>query len=217
MKAIDLTGRVFERLTVIGLEGCRPSSSGTSKRIYRCRCECGKEITTSSSSLLGGHSGSCGCLGRDRRRAANTKHGQAPRGHVTVEYRTWLDMLDRCRRVGHISYPNYGARGITVCERWMMFENFVADMGLRPWGGSIDRIDPNGNYEPSNCRWLPRSEQNRNKRTNHVIEIDGERAILAVWVQRSPASLATIIRRLAAGWSPKAAVFTAPGPQGRHL
>ena len=82
----------------------------------------------------------------------------------TPTYKSWDSMKDRCLRAGHSSYKNYGGRGISVCERWMKFENFLSDMGLRPEGKTLDRIDNNGNYEPGNCRWSSATEQHRNTR-----------------------------------------------------
>lgn len=90
----------------------------------------------------------------------------------TREHATWLDMRNRCRNPDSKDYPRYGGRGIQVCERWDSFENFLADMGERPPGLSIDRIDTNGNYEPGNCRWATRTEQSRNRRGNYTAEQD---------------------------------------------
>lgn len=98
----------------------------------------------------------------------NTTHGHAPAGRPTPEYAAWRNMLNRCTNPGVDSYPLYGARGITVCERWQTFENFLADMGLRPAGHTLERRDSNGNYEPDNCRWATHAEQAQNTRVNKL-------------------------------------------------
>ncbi len=130
-----------------------------------CRCDCGKELEVPASDIKRQKRKSCGCLARQSR-----THGYACDGKSRT-YRSWQSMLGRCRNLD--SY--YGARGITVCERWMTFENFFADMGDRPDGTSIDRF-PNklGNYEPGNCRWATRSQQNSNTCVNRLVTWKGE-------------------------------------------
>lgn len=135
-----------------------------------CRCECGTEREIDSGSLRRARraSRSCGCLAAELLSAAATKHGHAStRRGPTTEYRIWRGVIGRCCAPATKAYRNYGGRGIAVCDRWRGpngFVNFLADMGPRPAGKSIDRIDVNGNYEPSNCRWATAIEQGRNKR-----------------------------------------------------
>jgi len=109
-------------------------------------------------------------------------------GRPTIEYRTyriWNAMLQRCTNPKQVSYERYGARGIKVCERWIhSFDNFLSDMGEMPPGRSIDRIDTNGNYEPSNCRWATIKEQNRNMRTNRNVSFNGITMTLGAWAER---------------------------------
>lgn len=109
----------------------------------------------------------------------NTRHGHAVEGKTTPEYGAWANMLARCNRKTHRQYANYGGRGITVCERWQDFANFIADVGPRPSiKHTIERIDNNGNYEPSNVRWATRAEQLRNTRRTVIVEFRGDRMCL---------------------------------------
>lgn len=137
--------------------------------------------------------------------AANRQH---PRG--TGEYRIWGGMVNRCTNRRNRAYLNYGARGIGVCTRWLKFENFLADMGRRPsLGHSIDRIDVNGPYAPSNCRWATDVEQSRNRRNIKPIKINGVSRTLAEWSLVSGVQLTRIWERIyRRGWSPADAVFT---------
>ena len=155
-KLIDLTGMKFGRWTVLALH---PKRTRLRRAIFLCRCDCGSEHLVQGASLRGGWSQSCGCVAQELK----TKHGQA-KGNRTRVYVCWANMRQRCSNPNNIGYSNYGGRGITVCERWQTFENFLADMGHPPRGKSLDRIDVNGNYEPSNCRWATSFEQARNKR-----------------------------------------------------
>lgn len=164
----------------------------------RCRCQCGTERYVLVSNMLSGQSKSCGC-----RREGRAKHGM----HHSVEYGTWTRMLSRCRSVKGKNFKDYAGRGIRVCERWHVFENFLADMGPRPSDShSIERKNNDGDYEPANCVWATRTQQMRNRRNTKLVEYQGElvptRAIDELLGLR-PGTTAERIRR---GWSQDTAV-----------
>ena len=149
---------------------------------------------------------SCGCFQREGAIQRATKHGHASRRRPSSAYRTWGHMLSRCRDSAVPEYRYYGGRGITVCERWLRFENFLADMGEPPRGKSIERIDVNGNYEPSNCRWATQREQCNNQRRNRRISAGGLTLTLVQWATATGIKRETIAHRLDKGMSPEMAL-----------
>lgn len=200
-RLIDLIGQRFGRLVVL-------SSAGTDGGVHKwnVQCDCGRAAKVRGGSLrrkMGARS--CGCL--QRQHAANmcrtnkTTHGMSG----TREHGIWKGMLARCSG----NDPLYGGRGINVCERWMKFENFIADMGPRPSSRhSVDRFpDGNGNYEPKNCRWATPKEQSENRSSVLRISIGVETLSAAEWARRVGLKPATLRRRLRAGWGPHAAVM----------
>lgn len=159
-KVKDLTGQKFKRLTVIS-RSKNVSASGQIK--WLCLCDCGKELEVIGNSLKTGNSKSCGCWNMDN----ITKHG----GSYTLLYGVWKGMRARCGNENEKAYKHYGGRGIIVCDRWQTFDNFRKDMGESFRSGlTLDRIDVNGNYEPGNCRWATRKEQNNNMRKNIFLD-----------------------------------------------
>lgn len=164
MRVSDITGQTFGRLLVIE----RDHSVQKRQVYWKCRCSCGSETTVFSGSLRYGTTRSCGCFRKERSSevlsARLTVHGHNSKGKPSPTHNSWNSMRARCEKPSHRDYKYYGGRGITVCERWYRFENFLADMGERPAGKTIDRIDTNGNYEPDNCKWSTASEQNKNRR-----------------------------------------------------
>lgn len=163
-------GTRIERVEILG-----PAIKGVQGRLFHpARCDCGKEWNARRDSLQAGLILSCGCLGLERRTKANVRHGMRPRGKSPPEYNSWADMRQRCGNKNSVAYAWYGARGIKVCERWdKSFAAFYEDMGPRPSGLTLERIDNQGNYEPGNCKWATRTEQMQNTRYVRIVEVDG--------------------------------------------
>jgi hypothetical protein len=164
---LDLTNQKFGMLTV---------QCPVGRRRYLCLCDCGQLAVVCSSNLRSGNTRSCGCLSRKLAAERETTHGHNKHGQTTRTYNTWNCMKIRCLNPKHTRYPDYGGRGITVCDRWIeSFAAFLADMGERPEGMTIDRYpNKNGNYEPGNTRWATPKQQRanrRNVRTDAAIEL----------------------------------------------
>jgi hypothetical protein len=193
--ARDLTGSVFGRLTVL-----RRDNDGSKTRVrYKCQCLCGNKCTVRADHLRSGATQSCKCLNKEVTSAISSTHGMSG----TSEYVIWSGMISRCFNPSKRAFPDYGGRGITVCERWRnSFSNFYSDMGPRPsrWH-SIDREDNDGNYEPGNCRWATRSEQNRNRRDNHLVTVNGVTRCVGEWSELTGIHPEVIRKRLRRGWS----------------
>jgi len=173
------------------------------RRAVLCRCECGTERVVIFNNLVSGISKSCGCMKLEAIHASNYMHG---RNTSDATYRVWLAMRDRCRNPNSEKFKNYGGRGIKVCERWESFETFLADMGEKPTGKSIDRINVNGNYEPSNCRWATAYEQSRNRTDNRILVVHGEQINLTDCATKYGMNVSTLHGRLAKGMSPEEAI-----------
>jgi hypothetical protein len=201
-KALDIEGQVFGFLTI----GPRVSLARKGSW-WACTCICGTQKVVSGSELRKGRVRSCGCQTKALLSVAMTKHGMS-RAPV---YRTWAAMLSRCSNPRTPQYAHYGARGIYVCERWHTFENFVADMGLPPPGGSIERKDTNGPYTPENCCWATTAEQHKNRRNSRNVTFNGVTDTLAAHARRAGLRYDTahyrIFRR---GWSVHDALTTLP-------
>lgn len=175
-----------------------------------CRCDCGKFTTVSTGNLTNGHTQSCGCLRTD----AATKHGMAE----SSEFWAWVNMIERCTKPNHPHFKDYGGRGIRVHQAWIGdFSAFYAHVGPKPGEKySLDRADNNGNYEPGNVRWATGSQQAKNKRSTHWIEIDGERKTVCEWAEAKGLHFTTICHRISRGMTERDAVLAPPRLTGRR-
>ena len=161
---IDIQGKTFGNWTVIERDHSKPRGCA----FWFVHCNCGNTKSVRGTSLRFGDSISCGCILSEISRIYNTKHGHSPRGKASPTYISWRGMLSRCDLTGTPFYKYYGGLGVSVCKRWRKFESFLEDMGERPAGMSLDRIDPFGNYEPDNCRWADGLIQRRNTRKRSI-------------------------------------------------
>ncbi len=204
----DLRGRRFGRLRVTAYAGRR-----NARHYWLCRCRCGLTTTVRGSHLLQKLIESCRCLQKERLAASHRTHGKA----ASAEYRIWCKMIQRCCNPKAKEWARYGGRGIKVCRRWRhSFANFLADMGPRPSAAhQIDRHPNNdGPYRPGNCRWATRTQQARNRRSNRLVELDGERRTLTEWAERFERNPLMVQKRLNRGWSPHDALVVPPGGKG---
>lgn len=178
--ALELLGKQFGRLTVTSR-----SANLNNKSMWECRCICGIVKVFRCGDLVTGKTRSCGCLQSELVSKRMTKHGGAKVGKRISEYNIWQHMKKRCYDVDNANYYNYGARGVKICNRWLnRFDLFLKDMGYRPSKThSLDRKNNNGNYTPSNCRWVTRDIQNKNKRNNIWITYKRRKMVIADWAK----------------------------------
>lgn len=197
MTKIDLLGNKFGRLTPM----YSYYNQTAQKTYWFCNCDCGNTTRVGSWDLRNRIVVSCGCYMRE----IKTTHGNSKIGVITPEYRAWANMKDRCDNPNNKSYKDYGGIGVTYCERWAKFENFISDVGLRPsHRHSLDRYpNPDGNYEPINFRWATQKQQNRNKRkgNNTVLTFNGVSHCLSEWVEITGLTRNAISGRLRKKWS----------------
>lgn len=191
----DLTGQRFGSRMVIG-RGTPPKPTRKAGNAYWIvRCECGKVDSVQGSSLTGGKANSCrGCMGPAISKAL-TRHGMS---HTSI-HRLWANMLQRCTNPNSAAYPRYGGRGITVSDRWMVFDNFLEDMGKRPKGLLLERIDNDKGYCPENCRWATIKEQANNRRSNRFIETSQGELTIQQIADIAGVGYAAIINRIRRG------------------
>lgn len=169
---MHLNGKTFYDLTVLERSTTEPSK-------HVCKCICGNIAVVKTASLNNGNTKSCGCrVGRSAKQRFS-KHGMKK----NPAYACWSLMRDRCNNPNNKNYPYYGGRGISVCKEWDDFAAFLNDMGERPHGMTIERIDNNGNYEPSNCKWASRAEQSRNRDYTVKLTKDGVTKTISEWAR----------------------------------
>lgn len=190
-KIVDIMGKQFGRLTVVAYEGTF-RKAGRKVAMWRCKCECGNESIVRSNSLRSGKTRSCGCLQRETRKIVNTTHGYTG----TSTYRSWAHMKARCLTHTDKDFKHYGARGVTLCKRWLKFENFLEDMGKKHGRLTIERRDNNKGYFPDNCIWATQKEQTRNSRHNRIIRYKGESRLLIDWANILGIGRSTLAYRL---------------------
>lgn len=192
----NLRGQRFGRLMVGDFVGRAPGGHA----LWRCRCDCGAEVVRRGPSLRNGKVRSCGCLRAEKTKKRRTKHGHNRAGARSKAYRTWAHILSRCDNPNVWNYHHYGGRGITYDPRWRDFDLFLSDMGEPPPGTSIDRIDVNGPYCMSNCRWADAKTQARNRRDSRLITYGGRTATVAEWADDLGLTYKALQTRLRRGW-----------------
>lgn len=190
-KPVNLVGRTYGQLTVIA----QADSDRAGNRQWVCRCTCSSERSYHAANFTTGKTQSCGCTRYKKIGDKKRTHGQSK----TALYGVWNAMHMRCSNPETESYPQYGGRGIRVCDRWKSFENFAADMGERPKGTSIERDDFNADYSPSNCRWATAKEQGRNKSNNALITAFGQTRCLTEWAEVRKFPYSTLKKRYLRG------------------
>lgn len=195
-RAVDITGHRFSRLVVLERA---PNLSAKNTR-WLCLCDCGATTIVQGGALKNGVQQSCGCLHME----LITTHGQ----DGSRSYLAWSAMKSRCLNPKTKSYPGYGGRGITVCDAWLLFKNFYADMGDAPDGMSLDRRDNDLGYSPDNCRWTSVEVQNNNRRGLRILSYDGREQSLARWAKEFNMTPMSLKSRFNLGWDVAKALTT---------
>lgn len=191
----EITGRKYGKFTVVAVHERR-----TERSVWRCRCECGAERLTQMRTLIDGLK----CKVCDEHHLRT--HGMT---RTSPEFRAWSSAWDRCRNPKHPAWSNYGGRGLTVCDEWRDFQAFYKELGPRPAGMSLDRIDNSLGYEPGNCRWATRADQANNRRVTRMITIDGRTKSLSQWCEETGVPVTRALGRMKHGWPEAEAVTDA--------
>lgn len=209
VKFVNLTGKVFGRLTVLAFYGRQ-----NRHRIWLCQCVCKKVTLAFGTNLTRLHTKSCGCLNNEAM-FGRISNGGCINGKVTPEYRIYTAAKMRCTNPKDVAFKNYGGRGIEF--RFNSFEEFLSEVGRRPTPKhSIDRINVNGHYEKGNIQWATAKEQGRNRRNNVFLEINGQRKTISEWAEASPVKWCAINSRIKHGWCAECAVFNLPQKMCSH-
>ena len=201
----ELSGKRFGKLLV--LYRVNQTEDGDHAPLWKCQCDCGNTVKVKSGNLMSGKTNSCGCIKREK----TSLLGRSRRIYSATEKRLhsiWTDMLRRCENPSNKDFHNYGARGITVFNEWHNFESFKAWSFENGYASnlSIDRIDVDGGYSPSNCRWATVMEQANNKRNTRFVNYNGEKISVANLAKKKNISYPTLLARIKAGWNVEDAV-----------
>lgn len=202
--ASALIGNSYGRLVVV-----RYADVKNGRDFWTFRCECGNERDMNAGYVVTGQVQSCGCLQRERKIASRLSHGHTINGKRSPEYNSWTGMVQRCTNPNNPRWNRYGGRGIKVSERWRAaFESFLLDMGPRPKGTTLDRVDNNGNYELSNCRWAEPRDQSNNTNITLKLEYQGSVKPASEWSRVLGIDHNTLLYRIRRGWSVDRALST---------
>ena len=194
-KRYDLSGGKYNRLLVVGCVGKRKRR----QLLWLCHCDCGGDTITDSYKLKSGHTKSCGCYNKEKSAERGKIHGQC----FSPTYNSWRAMKDRCLGSNHDSYKYYGGKGIIVCSRWLNFVNFFDDMGERPKGKTLERLDNNSNYSLENCVWANSKQQAYNKSNTIFLTFRDKTMTVANWAIKTGFAYETLRARLKRGWTTK--------------
>lgn len=205
---INRTGHKYGRLTVIELD---QEKSTKKRKFWLCKCECGQRVSVLGDNLSGDRTKSCGCFRIENQLVQAEKRKKWGKTLLPTRH-IWQLMLRRCYNPKDAVFKHYGGRGITVCENWHNFDNFLKDMGVRPEGLSLERKDVNGHYCPENCCWATIVQQTRNRRTTKWITIHGQTKSAAEWCETYNCSQRLFSHRVKTGWDPLRALTTPARP-----
>lgn len=204
---MKVDGVKFGRLTALRFVRWHEFKSGKRQQVWEFVCDCGNQTEAFLGNVKRGHTKSCGCLLVETRPLIRLKHGDSPKSGPTHLYIVWCGIKQRCEDVNCRLYPRWGGRGIKVL--WSCYEDFKRDMAESYREGlQIERIDNNGHYCKENCKWATAREQAFNRRSNRILEFNGERKPLGIWAEQLGFKYGTLQRRLYVGWPVEAALTT---------